>query len=276
MVTYPNAKINLGLYVTERRHDGYHNINTVFLPIGLCDRLEITPLSDNQIRFRSNGLTIDCADEDNLVVRACRLMQEQTGCGGADISLYKHIPFGAGLGGGSSDAAHTIIMLNAIYHLSLSNDDMAELVRRLGADCPFFIYNSPCYGEGIGDLLTPVCLPGIKGYTLLLAKSDVYVSTKEAYSNITPRMPETDIRDIVAMPVTEWRETLVNDFESGVFAAHPEIENLKELLYNKGAVYAAMSGSGASVFSLFADKEQAEIAAKQLPDNIFTYAQLLS
>ena len=252
MLIRPNAKINLGLNIVSRRPDGYHNLQTVFYPINLRDELEIDARPDTtDITFTTTGgIALDCEDEDNLIVKTCRLFQRLYNTGGFDIRFKKNIPFGAGLGGGSSDAAHTAMAINELYHLNLSKEELKNAVSHLGADCAFFIENRACYAEGIGNILTSVDI-SLKGYTLLLVKPDIHVSTKEAYRGITARMPETGIKDIIRLPVEEWRDRLCNDFEHSVFSAHQEIGTIKNRLYGMGASYASMSGSGASVFGLF-------------------------
>ena len=275
MISYPNAKINLGLNIIERRPDGYHNLNTVFYPINLCDQLQILPQQNKDFNLSTKGnFPLDCSPEENLIVRTLRLIQQLTNCNGANITLHKQVPFGAGLGSGSSDASHAAIMFNDIYQLGLTKEQLTQIVSRIGADCPFFIYNTPCFAEGIGDQLTPITIPQLSGYTLLLVKPDIHVSTKDAYHNIIPRKPHSNIKDIVQLPVTEWSNLLVNDFESTVFSVYPQIGKIKDKLYSLGATYASMSGSGAAVFGIFSDIQQAEIAAKQMSDN-FTFTQQL-
>lgn len=286
MLLYPNAKINLGLNIVARRDDGYHNLETVFYPVKLTDKLEITPNNTaDSIRFNTTGgFVLDCADEDNLIVRTCRLLQKEKKAGGVDIRFEKRIPFGAGLGGGSSDAAYTAMALNSIFSLGMSKGELKALVSRLGADCAFFIENSACYAEGIGDILEPISF-ALRGYTLVLVKPDIAVSTREAYAGITPRRPLHNVKDIVIRPVEQWRGLLVNDFEESVFKAHKELALLKQTLYDMGAAYAAMSGSGATVYGLFRNNPAAD-TTKQISEwqtqctakfgNCFTFVQSLS
>ena len=252
MVVYPNAKINIGLYVTERRPDGYHNLETVFFPIQLADQISITPNGSEQCCFRMEGLSIDGSPEDNLILKTFRLFQERFHIGGVDIDFQKTIPMGAGLGGGSSDAAFTAKELNRIFALGQTSQQLRQLIKPLGADCPFFIDNTPSYAEGIGDLLSPIEL-SLEGYYLLLVKPDIHVSTAEAYRNISPKASNVDLRSYLAhTPVEHWKEQVRNDFEASVFPAHPELAHIKQKLYEQGAVYAAMSGSGSTLFGLFA------------------------
>ncbi len=251
MILYPNAKINLGLNVVSKRADGYHNLETVFLPVALSDILQIEKADDDQLHFSyGDGIELDCDMEDNLIVRTFRLFQKNHLTGGLNIRFEKHIPFGAGLGGGSSDSAHAALAINELFSLGLSKEQLKKEVSKLGADCAFFIENTPCFAQGIGDILLPIEL-SLKGYTLVLVKPDSAVSTKEAYAGITPVQPERSIREIITLPVEEWRGTLVNDFEKTVFRTHPEIAAIKQQLYDMGAAYASMSGSGATVYGIF-------------------------
>ena len=251
MVVFPNAKINIGLYVTERRADGYHNLETVFFPIQLSDSLSIRKNGQAHCNFTCQGLSIDCSAHDNLIVKTFRMFQERFGIEGVDIEFEKHIPMGAGLGGGSSDATFTAMELNRIFQLGLSPEELRVLIKPLGADCPFFIENRPAYAEGIGDLLTPIEL-SLKGYYLLLVKPDVHVSTAEAYRSIRPKASGIHLPSVLSQtPVNEWRKCVRNDFEASVFPAHPELARIKQSLYDHGAVYAAMSGSGSTLYGLF-------------------------
>ena len=265
MLLYPNCKINLGLRVIRKREDGYHDIETIFVPIyGLHDELEVRPNPNPSLRgrefvFTQEGLTVDCKVEDNLIVKCYRLMKAKyPKVGNVAVRFKKNIPFGAGLGGGSSDAAHMAIALNELFELGLSQEQLAADVAVLGADCPFFIYNRPCFAEGIGDRLTPIDLE-MKGIRIVLIKPDEGVSTREAYSGIT-RHPEVagQIKSVLcqAKPVcTLLGEAglFVNDFEATVFPGHPVIAAIKKRLLDAGAFYASMSGSGSTVFGLFKD-----------------------
>ena len=236
MTLYPNCKINLGLRVVRKRKDGYHDLETIFVPIyGLHDELEV--VSAPSFSFEQNGLIVDCEPEANLLIKCYRQMAAKyPQIGPVSIRFKKNIPFGAGLGGGSSDAAHMAIALNELFQLGLNKEQLSQEVRSLGADCPFFIYNTPCYAEGIGDILTPIDLD-LKGVRIVLIKPDKGVSTKEAYSGIKPN------------PLPFDRKT--NDFEATVFPKHPIIAYIKKRLLDAGAYYASMSGSGSTVFGLF-------------------------
>ena len=268
MIVFPNAKINIGLYVTERRADGYHNLETVFYPIGLSDTLSISPNEFNRCYFTMHGLPIDCSSQDNLITKTYLLFQERFHIGGVSIDFVKNIPMGAGLGGGSADAAFTAIELNRLFQLGLSAEELRALVKPLGADCPFFIDNRPSYAEGIGDLLTPIDL-SLKGYHLLLVKPDVHVSTAEAYRNIHPKESGMHLPSVLAQTaIEEWKDVIRNDFEASVFPAHPELAHIKQSLYEQGAIYAAMSGSGSTLFGLFKDMPDASPFKEH-----FTYLQ---
>ncbi|MBQ7690590.1 MAG: 4-(cytidine 5'-diphospho)-2-C-methyl-D-erythritol kinase [Muribaculaceae bacterium] len=263
MITFPNAKINLGLHVVARRGDGYHNLETVFYPIPLCDALEIVPSGDGEAHLHCYGRSVDCPPEKNLVMRAFRLLERECGVQPVDIHLYKRIPDGAGLGGGSSDAAHTLLMLNEMSHLGLSLEQLACMAATLGADCPFFVYNRPMLAHGIGDELTPVDL-SLTGRAVVLVKPPVSVSTAQAYARVTPAVPPTPVQEIVSWPVELWDGQLINDFEPSVFALHPELWSIKLRLLLAGADYAAMSGSGSAIFGIFRTDRLALAAAKAL------------
>ena len=265
MITFPNAKINLGLNIVERRPDGYHNIETVFYPIPLTDVLEIVPARDGETTLRCYGNPVDCPVEKNLVMKACRLMQERYDIQPVEIHLYKHIPDGAGLGGGSSDAAHTLVMLNKMFELGISDADLAAMAATLGADCAFFVYNRPMMATGIGDVLSPLDVD-LKGKTLLLVKPPVGVDTRTAYSRVAPAKPVVDLVQTIAQPVESWDGLLVNDFEPSVFAALPQLWLIKAQLMDAGAQYAAMSGSGSTVFGIFNSDKLAETAADTFAD----------
>ena len=257
MILYPNCKINLGLRVIRKREDGYHDLETVFVPIyGLHDELEVntaeSATSERSINFVQEGITVDCPAEDNLIVKCYRLMAAKyPQIGSVTVRFRKNIPFGAGLGGGSSDAAHMAIALNELFALGLSREQLAAEVRPLGADCPFFVYNEPCYAEGIGDKLTPINLD-LSGLRILMIKPDEGVSTREAYSGIV-RHPEVsgEIKRAIAQKDFLQADVFVNDFEQTVFPLHPTIAHIKKRLLDAGAVFASMSGSGSTVYGLF-------------------------
>ena len=264
MITYPNAKINLGLNIVEKRPDGYHNLETVFYPINLQDALEVNLMEgEEEFSLKVSGVPIEGEPENNLVVKAYRLLKKDyPEMPAIDIHMYKHIPTGAGLGGGSADAAFMIKLLNEKFKLNLSIEKMEEYAAILGADCAFFIQNKPVFATGIGNIFEPIQL-SLKGYYLVLVKPDIFVSTKDAFAHIIPTQPTQSLKEIIRMPVETWRATMNNDFEDSVFQKFPEIAAIKDKLYDLGAVYASMSGSGSSVYGIF--REQVEFV-----DEIFS------
>lgn len=253
MITFPNAKINLGLNITEKRPDGYHNLETIFYPIPLEDALEACPRKEGPgcYSLSQSGLSIEGDAENNLVVKAYKLLDETYHLPPVDIYLHKHIPSGAGLGGGSADAAFMLKLLNRMYRLNLTDDQLEAYAARLGADCAFFVRNQPTYAEGIGNIFSPVEL-SLAGWQLLLVKPNIFVSTRDAFARIRPRHPERNLRDLISQPVESWKDYMINDFEESVFPQFPAIGDIKTELYRLGAVYASMSGSGSSVYGLFA------------------------
>ena len=256
MIVYPNAKINIGLNVVEKRPDGYHNLETVFYPIGLQDILEIQEIDTDVpacgYRLKVTGTVLDGSPEDNLVVRALKLLKRDFDLPPVSIGLYKHIPTGAGLGGGSADAAFTVKTLNERFKLELTIEQMENYCSQLGADCPFFIQNKPVFATGIGNVFHPVEL-NLKYKQLVLVKPDIFVSTKDAYAKVKVQHPKKQLPELLAQPIETWKDTVVNDFEASVFSKYPEIAAIKDQMYDLGAVYASMSGSGSSVFGIFED-----------------------
>lgn len=253
MITFPNAKINLGLNIVEKRPDGYHNLETIFYPINLQDALEVTRRENNDKEYtlHISGSPLEGEPEDNLVVKAYKLLKKDyPGLLPVDIHMYKHIPAGAGLGGGSSDAACIIKLLNDKFSLGLSTERMEEYAVKLGADCSFFIRNKPVFATGIGNLFEPVEL-SLKGYHIILIKPDIFVSTRDAFAEIKPVRPAVSLKEVVKQPIETWKSSMKNDFEDSVFKKFPEIAAIKDELYDLGAVYAAMSGSGSSVYGIF-------------------------
>ena len=252
MLTFPHAKINIGLQVTERRPDGYHNLDTVFYPIPVRDALEVIVAegADYDCRLHISGIEIAGDPNTNLVVRAYRLLAADYTLPSVDIYLHKHIPTGAGLGGGSADASFMLRLLNEMFSLGITTERLEAYATQLGADCPFFITSQPIYATGIGNEFHPIDL-SLKGKHIVIVKPEVFVSTKEAYSMVRPEKPEVTLDAKIVRPITEWRDTISNDFEKGIFALHPELNDIKEKLYALGARYAAMSGSGSALFGLF-------------------------
>lgn len=262
MITFPNAKINLGLNIVEKRPDGYHNLETVFYPVPIEDALEVNVLNEGDAKFRLNqaGLQIEGEAGNNLVVKAYKLLDEKFNLPPVDIHLFKHIPSGAGLGGGSSDAAYMLKLLNEKFSLQLTQEALEEYAASLGADCAFFIRNTPTYAEGIGNIFSPISL-SLEGYKIIVVKPDIFVSTRDAFAQIKPHRPEVPLKEIVKRPIEEWKELMLNDFEESVFPQFPAIREIKEELYGEGAVYAAMSGSGSSVFGLFEPETELTVKA---------------
>lgn len=254
MIIYPNAKINIGLNVVERRKDGYHNLETVFYPINLQDAIEIKDVEGEVpecgYQLKVSGTVLDGTPDDNLVVKAYKLLKHDFNLPPIYIYVYKHIPTGAGLGGGSSDAAFMIKALNERYNLGLSTPQMEEYATRIGADCAFFIKNSPVFATGIGNVFHEFDF-SLNGKTLVLIKPDIHVSTKDAYALVKPKQPIRPLTELLSQPIETWKDTVVNDFEQSVFPKYPEIAAIKDKLYDLGAVYASMSGSGSSVYGIF-------------------------
>lgn len=256
MISFPVAKINLGLNVVEKRPDGYHNLETVFYPVPIKDALEVCEMdpqfpSSVDCDLKVTNIPVEGDEQRNLVVRAYQLLKgDFPDLPRIHAHLFKAIPTQAGMGGGSSDCAYMITLLNRMFALGLSEQQMVDYAARLGADCAFFIHPRPAYAEGIGERLQPIALD-LSGWHIAIVRPDIPVPTREAFSLIRPQRPLRNCRDIVSQPVETWRSLLFNDFEQSVFTLHPEIASIKDRLYDMGAVYAAMSGSGSSVFGLF-------------------------
>lgn len=266
MLCFPNAKINLGLNVVYRRSDGYHELETIFYPVEIKDALEIVPtkeeLADNQrYRLFQSGLAIQGNEDDNLVIKALKLISRDHILPAIDIHLLKKIPFGAGLGGGSANAAAMLKMMNKMFELDYSNEQLINMAAKLGADCPFFIKNTPVFATGIGEKMEDIEL-NLSNYHFVLIKPDISINTGLAYSMITPKRPEISLKEIVKMPPEQWKGLMINDFETPIFKKHPQINDIKQQLYEIGAVYASMSGSGSSVYGFFNKMPQI--------DNLFT------
>ncbi len=254
MIVYPNAKINLGLSVVARRADGYHELETVFCPIALSDVMELVVAQQQStpITMRVEGLPLDVKPEDNICVRALCLLSQRVKLPPISVLLRKVVPSGAGLGGGSADAAFVLTGVNNMLRLGLSSDELKQMAAKLGADCAFFVDNKAAYATGIGDKLQPIELK-LAGKHIIIVKPDVFVSTKEAYAGITPKRPEVAVKDVIQMPIERWKELLINDFEESIFRRHPLIAQIKAELYARGALYASMSGSGSAVYGIFND-----------------------
>jgi 4-diphosphocytidyl-2-C-methyl-D-erythritol kinase len=258
MIVFPNAKINLGLWITSKRPDGYHNIETIFHPVyQLCDILEVISHSEKEDVFTSSGLVIDGPQSDNLILKALKLIREYAPVPPLKIHLHKTIPFGAGLGGGSADASFMLRLLNEQYQLNLSVQTLETMAARLGADCPVFIKNKPVLAKGIGNEFSPINL-SLSPLWLQIVIPSIHVPTAHAYSNISPFRPACALEDLISRPVENWKTSINNSFEASVFEKHPKIRSIKERLYDHGALYASMSGSGSAVFGLFKQKPEKE------------------
>lgn len=251
MLTFPNAKINLGLNVISRRPDGYHNIETVMLPVPSFDIMEVVESLSGKDTLLCTGRPVDCPMEKNLVYKALVRMREKYEIPPVDIYLCKETPDGAGLGGGSADAAFMLRLLNDMFRCGATDSTLARMASSIGADCPFFIYNRPMFCSGTGTDMEPFDVNLPCGSWIVLVKPDVSVPTKEAYAGLVPAVPVTDLRSVLSLPAEKWQGLLVNDFEPTVIARHPIIGEIKEILLQSGAYYASMSGSGSAVFGLF-------------------------
>lgn len=250
MLVFPNAKINLGLYVTSKRPDGYHNLITCFYPVSWQDALEIVP--SDVITFTTSGIAIPGNSDDNLCLKAYHLLAKDYDLPPVHIHLHKNIAMGAGLGGGSSDAAFTIKTLNNLFELHLSTEQQQNYARQLGSDCAFFIENKPVLAVERGDQFLPIQLPDLSNYYILLVYPSVHVSTQLAYSQVKPQMPIYSLeKSLTEQPITTWKDVISNDFEKSVFAVFPLLAEIKQKLYDLGAIYAAMSGSGSTLFGIF-------------------------
>lgn len=252
MICFPNAKINLGLNVTEKRADNFHNIETVFYPIGWADALEIieTPGTGTEFTLNLSGIAIQGAVEDNLLYKAYQLIKQRRALPSITVYLHKALPMGAGLGGGSADAAFFINLLNQQFRLNLTETERLEIARPLGSDCAFFIHNKPVFAYQKGDVFSALHLD-LSNYYLAVIYPNIHSNTKDAYSLVKPAKPLKSVAEIITQPVSTWKQDLVNDFEASIFHKYPAVKKIKEDLYKAGAVYASMSGSGSAVFGLF-------------------------
>ncbi|MCM1517453.1 MAG: 4-(cytidine 5'-diphospho)-2-C-methyl-D-erythritol kinase [Pseudoflavonifractor sp.] len=257
MILYPNAKINLGLDIIRKRPDGYHDIETVMYPIPWRDILEIVPAKGESTTLTVSGREVACPPDRNLVMRAYHLLSSHMPLPPVDIYLHKIIPDGAGLGGGSADASFTLLGLNEIFSLGLSKQELAGIASSIGADCPFFIYNTPMLATGTGTTLSPVDI-SLKGKWIAVVKPPVSVPTAQAYTGVSPHLPERPMESIISQDISLWGTLLNNDFEPGIFAKHPAVAGIKSLLLDLGAVYASMSGSGSAVYGIFNDDNLSE------------------
>lgn len=267
MICFPNAKINLGLNIKRKRPDGLHDIETIMVPVPLCDILEIVPTEGKDLTFRGTGIIVDGNPDENLCVKAYHLLKQTISLPPVSIHLHKCIPMGAGLGGGSSDAAYTLWMLNAMFHAGLTHSQLMQFASDLGADCPFFLVNQPCYATFTGTVLKPVTLD-LSEYQVLIVKPGFSVNTAWAYSKVSDFSSHESPEYVVLQSITEWRKGLVNDFERIVFKEFPEMKFIKDQLYDLGAEYAALSGSGSAMYGIF--KKPVTLTGKMFGDS-FTW-----
>lgn len=273
MLDFPNAKINLGLNITEKRPDGFHNIETIFYPIGLSDILEIQIKGEQgATSFANTGIEVNVPFKDNIVHNALELVRRTKIIPEVNIHLHKIIPFGSGLGGGSSDAVSTIKLLNNIFSMEMNEEQLTEYAETLGSDCPFFLKNTPQYAFEKGNKMEPVNL-SLDGYHIIVVVPDVQISTKFAYQGIIPKKPELSLKKCIEdIPVKEWKHHVKNDFEAHIFEYHSELKDIKDFLYKSGALYASMTGSGAAIYGIF----DTPPPAIELPENYFTWEEKLA
>lgn len=251
MIIRANCKINLGLDVLRRREDGFHELETVMFPVrGLFDEVEVERTGGHSAEFEAEGIVIDCAAEDNICLKAYRLMQERYNVEGVRIRLAKHVPFGAGLGGGSADGTAVLCAIDSLFGLHLPEAELIDCAAALGSDTAFFVRNTPQLCKGRGEIMTP-CAVRLEGMTLVIIKPEEGVSTREAYAGVKPHLPERPLIERLALPLEQWQGVVTNDFEEHILRAHPSIAQAKSSLLDRGAVYASMSGSGSAVFGLF-------------------------
>jgi len=255
MIVFPIAKINLGLHITAKRTDGYHDIETIFYPVMLCDALELVVAEKQEGRDHLTCTGIDTGSDpgNNLVIKTTGKLREKYFFPYLNIHLHKAIPIGAGLGGGSSDSACLMRAINRVFHLDISKEELKKISLEIGSDCPFFIDGVPALATGRGERLTPVNSV-LSGFYLVLLNPGVGINTKEAYQNCSPRIPDTSLEQLITRPVTEWKKLIKNDFEEFAFRKHPVIAEIKESLYRAGALFSLMSGSGSSVYGVFREK----------------------
>jgi 4-diphosphocytidyl-2-C-methyl-D-erythritol kinase len=268
MVSFPNAKINLGLQIKGKRKDGYHDLQTVFYPINIKDVLEIITAEDSQkqVQFTSSGLNVDGKAEDNLCIKAYQLLKKDFPLlPSVRMHLHKHIPMGAGMGGGSADAAFSLQMLNDKYKLQLSSEKLYEYALTLGSDCPFFILNKPCIAEGRGELMKEINL-SLSPLKIVVVNPGIHVHTADAFKALTLRESHTDLSKAISKPIEQWKNLIVNDFEKPVFQKHPVLQDIKTRLYEAGAIFALMSGSGSTIYGIFDEKHHPDL---QFPDTYF-------
>jgi 4-diphosphocytidyl-2-C-methyl-D-erythritol kinase len=263
MILFPNAKINLGLNIIRKRSDGYHDLETFFCPVTLCDVLEIIRQkkpadSVNNVKFSSSGIRVEGKEADNICLKAWHLLKKDyPELPPVQMHLHKVIPTGAGLGGGSSDGAFTLQLLNRLFALQVPETKLSDYALQLGSDCPFFLLNKPCFAQGRGEQLEPLSID-LSGYEILLIHPGIHISTANAFSGVSPRVPEKSVYGVVQQPVSTWRQDLANDFEQSVFPLYPSLKEIRDTLYDSGAIYASMTGSGSAIYGLFEKNKMPE------------------
>ena len=249
MIQFPNCKINLGLSILAKRADGYHELETVFYPIAVSDALEILPAAN--LTMTQSGIAVPGDPAQNLCLKAYHLLKKDfPALPAVQMHLHKNIPMGAGLGGGSSDGTAALIILNQQFSLGLNDQQLIDYASQLGSDCPFFVYNKACHATGRGEILTPIHLD-LSNYQFLLVHPGVHIATAWAFQQLNPHTKSESIQAIIEKPITDWKNYLINDFEAPVFKAEPKLSLIKDQLYQLGAIYASMSGSGSSLFGIF-------------------------
>ena len=274
MIVFPNAKINLGLNIVSKREDGYHNIESVFYPIPLFDILEVIPSENKGKEFDLEVIDLPNDGKQNLVEKAYRALSAKYEIPPIEVILKKCIPFAAGLGGGSADAAYMLKILSEMFIDGISNNELHEIGKSIGADVPFFIKNRPVFAEGIGTEFSDIDL-SLKGYYIVLIKPDIAISTAEAYSGVKPTTPDYDLRETLKLPINKWKNVVKNDFEKSLFPKYPRLKAIKDRLYDAGAEYASMSGSGSSIFGIFKESPSKEYLSYFFEDSDFIFIDVL-
>jgi 4-diphosphocytidyl-2-C-methyl-D-erythritol kinase len=266
MIVFPNAKINIGLNVTSKREDGFHNIESIFYPIPWCDALEIN--KSDKFEFTTSGLSIDGSSNDNLIVKAYLLIKERFNISACKIHLHKQIPMGAGLGGGSADAAFTLSALNTLFNLKLSTKELESLANLLGSDCPFFIENTPKYVTGKGEIMESINLD-LSGYYIKLVNPNIHISTKTAFSNTNPKASDFDLKESILKPIYQISKCIQNDFEESIFSENPILESIKIQLKNEGALFTSMTGTGSTIYGIY--KNEPELTFIKFTEKIIKF-----
>lgn len=270
MITFPNAKLNIGLYITEKREDGYHNLETIFIPIKIEDGLEIIENNSHQSEIFIQGLEINGNTKNNLVWKAFESLNNKYAnkMRNIDIHLLKNIPMGAGMGGGSADGVFMLTLLNDYFNLKMSDEELITHAACLGSDCPFFIKNKPALGSGRGELLELIDLD-LSNYSFQIICPNIHIPTNIAFSNVHPKKASFDLSKINSLSINDWKLFINNDFETPIFNMYPILSTIKEHLYNQGAIYSAMSGSGSTIYGLFPKGKKAVINIPNLEYKTF-------